>query len=45
MNLDEYRKSTDRNLIWRLSSGDVQNLLDEAIERIEQLEAEQKGSE
>ena len=40
MNLTEYRNSEDRHLFWRLSSGEHQNLLDEAIERIEDLENE-----
>jgi hypothetical protein len=38
MNLDEYLASTDRNAFWRLDSGDHQNLLDEAIDRIGDLE-------
>ena len=41
MNLDEYvrQSETDSNLFWRLDSGEVQNLLDEAIELIEALRA------
>lgn len=39
MNLKEFRESTDRNLIWRLQSGEVANLLDEAIEIIENYES------
>jgi len=39
MTLDEYRASDDANAFWRLDSGDHQNLLDEAIDRIEELEA------
>ena len=41
MNLDEYirQSETDSNLFWRLDSGQVQNLLDEAIELIEGLRA------
>ena len=41
MNLDEYvrQSETDSNLFWRLDSGQVQNLLDEAIELIEALRA------
>ena len=41
MNLDEYirQSETDGNLFWRLDSGDIQNLLDEAIELIEALRA------
>lgn len=37
MTLDEYLKHSekDNNLFWRLSRGEHQNLLDEAIERIE----------
>jgi len=44
MNLQEYRKAEqdDSNLFWRLQSGETLNLLDEAIEMIEQLEAENK---
>lgn len=41
MNLAEYIK-TDRNTFWKLSSGAVLNLLDEAIERIDELEAQNK---
>ena len=41
MNLDEYirQSETDSNLFWRLDSGQVQNLLDEAIELVEALRA------
>ena len=41
MNLDEYvrQSETDSNLFWRLDSGEVQNLLYEAIELIEALRA------
>lgn len=41
MNLDEYirQSETDSNLFWRLDSGEIQNLLDEAIELIEALRA------
>ncbi len=42
MTLDEYIASEERNLFWKLSPGEVQNLLDEAIERIEELEREAK---
>ena len=42
MNLKEFRESTDRNLIWRLQSGEVANLLDEAIEIIEVYEGKQQ---
>jgi len=35
MTLDEYIESTDSNLYWRLSSGEILNLLDEAIDRLE----------
>jgi len=34
MTLDEYIASDDDNLFWKLSSGEQQNLLDEAIERM-----------
>jgi hypothetical protein len=40
MTLNEYRASTDSNAFWRLDSGDRQNLLDGAVERIDELEAE-----
>jgi hypothetical protein len=40
LTLTEYMASQDPNLFWRLSAGEHQNLLDEAIERIEKLEAE-----
>ena len=41
MNLDEYirQSETDSNMFWRLDSGEVQNILDEAIELIEALRA------
>ena len=41
MNLDEYirQSETDSNLFWRLDSGEVKNLLDDAIELIEALRA------
>lgn len=38
MTLAEYRKSHDNNKFWRLKIGVVENLLDEAIDRIEKLE-------
>ncbi len=43
MNLSEFIEESkrDRNLFWRLQSGEHQNLLDEAIERIEELEGYQ----
>jgi len=34
MTLNEYMASDDSNAFWRLSSGDHQNLLDEAVERM-----------
>ena len=36
MNLKEYKKkrSTDPNVFWTMSSGEHQNLLDEAIDEI-----------
>ena len=34
MTLDEYRATGDANAFWRLSSGEHQNLLDEAIDRM-----------
>jgi len=34
MRLNEYMASDDSNAFWRLSSGDHQNLLDEAVERM-----------
>lgn len=40
MNLKEFLASNDPNEFWRLSDGDRQNLLDEAIEQIEQLKKE-----
>ena len=44
MNLDEYIEadSKDSNTFWRLSTGHCQNLLEEAIERCEELQAENK---
>jgi hypothetical protein len=36
MKLDEYMTTNDDNAFWRLSSGDHQNLLDEAIERMQE---------
>lgn len=39
MTLDEYRNSEDSNLFWRLQSGDIQNLLDEALEELEEKES------
>ena len=44
MTLDEYLNSTDSNDFWRLSSGEHQNLLDEAIERIEALKVQRGES-
>jgi len=41
MNLKEFRESKDRNLFWRLQSGERQNLLDEAIEIIDCYESNQ----
>lgn len=40
MNLDEYIKEseTDSHLHWRLQEGVIQNLLDEAIERLQERE-------
>ena len=40
MNLAEYLASPDRNIFWRLSSGEHLNLLYEAIEEAERLQAE-----
>jgi hypothetical protein len=40
MTLDGYINSKDPNEFWKLSSGDHQNLLDEAIERIQENEKE-----
>ena len=34
MTLNEYMASDDSNAFWRLSSGDHQNLLDDAVERM-----------
>jgi len=42
MTLDEYLKDTDPNMFWKLSCGEHENLLDEAIERIEELEKQNK---
>jgi hypothetical protein len=41
MSLDNYirESETDPNLFWRLDCGDHMNLLDAAIDRIEELEA------
>ena len=39
MTLDEYRNSEDRNLFWRLSEGARQNLLDEAVDCLDEMEA------
>lgn len=39
MTLAEYRASTDSNDFWRLSEGHHQNLLDEACDRLDELEA------
>ena len=38
MTLDEYRATTDRNTFYRLQSGEQENLLEDAIERIDDLE-------
>ena len=40
MNLDEYSKNLNANAFWQLSDGEKMNLLDGAIERIVELEAE-----
>lgn len=40
MTLDEYIESDDKNVFWKLSDGERQNLLDEAIERLLFLRAE-----
>jgi hypothetical protein len=42
MTLKEYieKSKTDHHLFWRLSSGEQQNLLDEAIEKLEGLEVQ-----
>lgn len=42
MNLDEYREKSknNHNLFWTLQSGEHQNLLDEAIDKIDELTAE-----
>jgi len=42
MTLDEYTaaQESDGNLFWRLDAGDHQNLLDEAVERLELMTAE-----
>ena len=42
MTLDEYMAINDSNAFWRLSSGEHQNLLDEAIERM--LDAERRAA-
>ena len=34
MTLNEYMMTDDSNAFWRLSSGDHQNLLDEAVDRM-----------
>lgn len=39
MTLNEYINSKDSHLFWQLSDGDRQNLLEEAIERIIELQA------
>jgi len=39
MELTEYIRDDDRNKFWKLPSGVAQNLLDEAIDRIADLEA------
>jgi len=36
MTFDEYIANTDTNKFWLLKSGDHQNLLDEAIDRLEE---------
>jgi len=38
MDLAEYTRNSDRNKFWELPSGVAQNLLDEAIDRIAELE-------
>lgn len=38
MDLKEFRESTDPNLFWTLQTGEMQNLLDEAIEIIQNYE-------
>lgn len=45
--LDEYRRwaAYDDNLPWRLGSGNMEGLLEEAIERIEELEFEEEEEE
>jgi len=40
MDLAEYTRNSDRNKFWKLPSGVAQNLLDEAIDRITDLEAQ-----
>ena len=47
MTLDEYIKGSkeDSNFFWRLHPGDMQNLLDEAVEVIEELEKRLEESE
>lgn len=46
MNLNEFLKQEkqDNNLFWRLSSGEHQSLLDEALEKIEELEKQRAES-
>ncbi len=38
MTLEQYMKEDDSNKFWRLSSGEHENLLDEAIEKMERYE-------
>ena len=45
MTLKEFRESSDRNIFWTLTSGETQNLLDEAIEIIEKYEKQQSYTE
>ena len=40
MDLAEYTRNSDRNKFWELPSGVAQNLLDEAIDRLADLEAQ-----
>lgn len=46
MNLREFIESSKRdpNLFWRLQDGEIMNLLQEAIERIEELESQLRTS-
>lgn len=46
MNLTEFieKEKEDSNLFWRLSSGEHQSLLDQALDRIEELEKQMAGS-